>query len=154
MSFDRASLPDAAEYFELLGLKLTGRGRWRTTSCEFHGGSDSMRVNVESGAWRCMNCGVHGGDIVAYHMQRHGIDFVAAARALGAWIDDGTPHERRDRPRAFSAADALSVIESELNVCVVVIADARAGVTPTPVDWQRFLQAAGRIEAIAGGVTR
>ena len=148
--FHKDRLPDAASYFDSVGLKLTGRGRWRTTRCEFHDGSDSMRVNVESGAWRCMNCGVHGGDILAYDMQRHGIDFVTAARALGAWVDDGKPHERRDRPRSFSAGDALSVLEPELNVCAVVISDARQGITPTPDDWGRFLQAAGRIQAIAG----
>jgi hypothetical protein len=152
--FHKDRLPDAAEYFDLLGLKMTGRGKWRTTSCEWHGGSDSMRVNVESGAWRCMNCGVHGGDILAYHMQRHGLDFVDAAKALGAWVDDGTPHERRDRPRSFSARDALEVIEPELNVCLIVIADARNGITPTPDDWNRFLQAAGRIQAIAGEAAR
>jgi hypothetical protein len=152
--FHKDRMPDAAEYFELFGLRLTGRGKWRTTRCEFHDGSDSMRVNVESGAWRCMNCGVHGGDILAYHMQRHELDFVAAAKALGAWVDDGTPHERRDRPRAFSARDALEVIEPELNVCLIVIADARNGITPTPDDWNRFLQAAGRIQAIAGEAAR
>jgi hypothetical protein len=52
MTFIRDNLPDAASYFEGQGLTLTGprSAKWRTTRCEFHGGSDSMRVNIASGA--------------------------------------------------------------------------------------------------------
>jgi hypothetical protein len=45
----RDNLPDPIAYFEGEGLKLDGRGKWRTTECRFHGGSDSMRVNTASG---------------------------------------------------------------------------------------------------------
>ena len=65
MGFDRRNLPDAVGYYESEGLKLTGRGKWRTTECKFHGGSNSMRVNVATGAFRCMNCGARGGDVLA-----------------------------------------------------------------------------------------
>ena len=51
MGFDRRNLPDAVGYYESEGLKLTGRGKWRTTECKFHGGSDSMRINTDSGAF-------------------------------------------------------------------------------------------------------
>ena len=44
MTFDRRNLPDAVSYYESEGLKLTSRGKWRTTECKFHGGSDSMRI--------------------------------------------------------------------------------------------------------------
>ncbi|MBL8343956.1 MAG: hypothetical protein JNN03_00795 [Rubrivivax sp.] len=147
--FNRDHLPDAGSYFEAAGLRLVGRGAWRTTKCEFHDGSDSMRANVRTGAWVCMACGVKGGDVLAYHMQRYGLDFVAAARALGAYVDDGKPSTPRDRPRRFSARDALEVIGPELGVCVVVVNDARRGIAPNERDWTRFLDAAGRIEAIA-----
>ena len=146
MTFDRDRLPSWGAYSDAEGLPLAGRGKWRTTRCDFHGGSDSLRINTQSGGWVCMSCGVHGGDVLAYHMRRHGLGFVEAARALGAWIDDGAPPPR---PRAFSARDALSVIETELNVAMVVISDARQGITPTDDDWQRFLLAAGRIDRIA-----
>lgn len=53
MTFDRTRLPEAVHYFESQGLTLKGRGEWRTTACTFHDGSDSMRVNVRSGAHGC-----------------------------------------------------------------------------------------------------
>src|SRR5512139_3151140 len=118
MSFDRTRLPDPASYYEGAGLRLQGRGRWRTAPCPFHGGSDSMRVNVETGSWVCMNCGVKGGDVLSFAMQRDALDFVQAAKALGAWVDDGKPAP--PRPRSFSASDALSVLSKDLHAIVVV----------------------------------
>lgn len=53
-SFDRAALPDTESYFEAEGFDLKGPGKWKTTRCDFHGGSDSMRVNTEGGGWVCM----------------------------------------------------------------------------------------------------
>ena len=69
--FDRSQLPDPANYFKSEGLRLKGarHANWKTTECRFHGGSDSMRVNVATGAFRCMNCQASGGDVLAYHMQ-------------------------------------------------------------------------------------
>lgn len=149
--FDRAALPDPVHYFEGEGLPLTGRGAWRTTACPLHGGSDSLRVNVEAGAWRCMACGATGGDVLAFHQQRHGQDFVDAARALGAWLDD--PHGGRNaaavRRPAFTARDALACLRSELLIAFVVASDVRSGVVPEAEDWTRFLQAVGRIETVA-----
>ena len=43
--FNRDALPNAQGYFEQRGWVLEGRGTWRTTRCDFHGGSDSMRIN-------------------------------------------------------------------------------------------------------------
>ena len=68
MSFDRTHLPEPVGYFEERGLVLTGpaRAKWRTTACTFHGGSDSMRINTQTGAWVCMaGCGAKGGDVLA-----------------------------------------------------------------------------------------
>ncbi|MBI5722060.1 MAG: hypothetical protein HZC37_30670 [Burkholderiales bacterium] len=147
--FNRDRLPHAVDYFESEGLSLAGRGRWRTAACQFHGGSDSLRINVESGAWICMNCLLKGGDVLAYHMLRHGLDFVSAARALGAIVVNGRPDQGRALSRRFSARDALEVVGLELGVCVVVIADAKAGTIPNDLDWRRFLDAVGRVETIA-----
>ena len=33
MTFDRRNLPDATAFYEEHGLKLTGRGKWRTSPC-------------------------------------------------------------------------------------------------------------------------
>jgi hypothetical protein len=149
MSFDRNQLPNALAYFEGEGLKLQGRGKWRTTRCDFHDGSDSMRVNTESGAWVCMACGAKGGDVLAYAMQRHDLQFVEACKSLGAWINDGRPQRADDRPRTLSPRAAMEVIAHELLVLIVVIADARRGLTPSDTDWQRFLEGAGRIDLLA-----
>ena len=152
MTFHREHLPAPASYYASEGLRLIGRGKWRTTSCVFHGGSDSMRINAESGAFRCMACGARGGDLLGYHMAAHGLGFVDAARALGAWVEDGKPRQFM-RPSRLSARDALECIGLELCVCVIVISDARKGRLPTDNDWHRFLQAAGRVEHIAREAT-
>jgi DNA primase len=85
-SFERERLPDALAYFEDAGMRLIGRGRWRSALCPFHDDHNpSLRLNVETGAFRCMACGVKGGDVLAFHRARHGLSFVQAARDLGAW---------------------------------------------------------------------
>jgi hypothetical protein len=148
MTLYRDQLPDAFAYYEGQGLRLDGRGAWRTTACAFHGGSDSMRVHVRSGAFVCMaGCGARGGDVLAYQMAVAGQSFIEAARALGAWSGDGTPAPTR--PRALSAHDALACIETELNVVTVVISDARRGLLLSDADWARFLDAAARINFLA-----
>ena len=102
MPFDRALLPAPATYFEAQNLKLSGprNAKWKTTSCVFHGGSDSMRVNVQL---RCMGLhgldAVHGGDVLAYEWLSKGIGFMDAAKALGAWLDDGKHLRQNDRRR-------------------------------------------------------
>lgn len=144
--FIRDRLPDPASFFEGEGLRLTGRGNWRTAPCPFHGGSDSMRVNVQSGAWVCMNCGVKGGDVLAFERERTGCSFETAARSLGAWIDDGRKPTMPVKPRDFSAREALEVVAHELKVIFIVISDARRGLTPSDADWKSFIEAAANIE--------
>lgn len=83
--FERSTLPDPAAYFDREGLRLVGRGRWRSVVCPFHDDAHpSLRVNVDTGAYKCMACGAKGGDVLAFHRQRHGLSFVQAARDLGA----------------------------------------------------------------------
>lgn len=148
--FNRDALPNAQGYFEQRGWVLEGRGTWRTTRCDFHGGSDSMRINVRSGGWCCMACGAKGGDVLAFHMQHNGMDFVQAARDLGAWSGDRAPMRPR-APAGLSDRDALELAVFELRVVMIVLSDARRGLLPSEPDWQRFLHAVGRIERLAGG---
>ena len=85
-SFQRARLPHPSDYFAVEGVRLLGSGGWRDALCPFHRDSrPSLRVRVETGAFRCMACGAHGGDVLAFHMLRHRLRFVDAAKALGAW---------------------------------------------------------------------
>jgi DNA primase len=84
--FARAHLPAPADYYQRAGLRLIGRGAWRSALCPFHDDHrPSLRVNVESGGFRCMVCGARGGDVIDFHRRRHGVSFSTAAKALGAW---------------------------------------------------------------------
>lgn len=90
--FDPAGLPEPMAYYESVGLEPKGKGVWRTAVCDFHGGSESMRINTRSGCFVCMaGCGACGGDMVAYEMTRNGLGFVEAAKALGAWVGPSEP---------------------------------------------------------------
>jgi len=85
--FDRARLPNPAEYYATQDMKLTGKGAWRDAVCPLHNDTrPSLRIRIETGAFRCMVCGAHGGDVLAFHQQRHGLSFKQAAQQLGAWI--------------------------------------------------------------------
>jgi hypothetical protein len=84
--FRRELLPVPGAYYQAQGLKLIGRGEWRSALCPFHPDrSPSLRVRLASGGYRCMACGEHGGDVLAFHMRRYAMQFVAAAKALDAW---------------------------------------------------------------------
>jgi len=83
--FARERLPDPLAYFEGAGLRLIGRGHWRSAICPFHGDHNpSLRINAQTGAFRCMACGARGGDVLDFHRARHGLSFAQAARDLGA----------------------------------------------------------------------
>ena len=147
MGFERDRLPDAESYYTAQGLRLTGNGKWRTTECRFHGGSDSMRINLANGAFVCMaSCGARGGDVLAYHMAENGLDFVTAAKALGAWIDDGTTS--RTTPTPLPARDAIQILATESNLVAIAAANVAHGVKLTSVDLDRVLTAANRITRI------
>ena len=147
--FIKDRLPDPETYFESEGLKLDGRGKWRTTSCTFHDGSDSMRINLASGGWCCMACNAKGGDVLAYHQAAHGLDFIDAAKALGAWQEDDKPTKPR-KPTPLSPRDALAVLAFEATLIAVAAGNMRHGVLLTDADFKRVLEATGRINHIAG----
>jgi len=85
-ALNRDLLPTTSDFFQKEGIKLLGAGGWRDAVCPFHKDTNpSMRVFFETGAFRCMACGAKGGDMLAFYMLRHGLGFVDAAKALGAW---------------------------------------------------------------------
>lgn len=149
MPFDRTLLPDPVTYFENQGLTLKGRppAKWRTTRCDFHGGSDSMRVNTQSGGWCCMACNAKGGDVLAFHMAAHGLDFIDAAKALGCWVDDGHP-QVPTKPTPLSPRLALSVMAFESTLAAVAAGNVANGVTLTDADRARLMVAANRINRL------
>jgi hypothetical protein len=152
MSYDRTRLPDPVGYYESQGLTLKGSrsAKWKTTRCEFHGGSDSMRINAQTGAFVCMaGCGARGGDVLAYHMAHHGMEFVEAAKALGTWVEDGRPQAQR-KPTALSPRAALEVLGFESLLVAVTAGSIARGCLLTDTDRQRLMVCAGRINRIVG----
>lgn len=86
--FSRKALPDAITYYEKQNIQLKGSGQWRDAICPFHADTKpSLRINIERGAYRCMVCGARGGDVLAFHMHKHGLGFIQAAKSLGAWVE-------------------------------------------------------------------
>lgn len=146
MSLHKHLLPSPKAYYTRQGLAFKERrGKWRTTRCEFHGGSDSMRVNLKTGAFVCMaGCGARGGDVIAYHMAAHGLDFVRAAKDLGAWTSG-----RPARPAPFTAQQGLEVLADEALLIAILASDMAQGQPLAPPDLQRLMQAVGRIRYVA-----
>ena len=144
--FERDRLPEPAIFYETEGLALKGPGKWKTTSCAFHGGSDSMRINSETGAFKCMACGKHGGDVLSYYMQRTGLEFRDAADAIGAMVEDGSK-PKEARKTTLPAASALALIQSEtwLIACTAL---ATAGAIKEGPDRLRLIEAARTIQHI------
>ena len=84
--FCRDLLPDPFSYYVTHLELLHGRGEWVSTLCPFHDDRNpSLSVNLNHGGFICHACGTRGGDVLSFHMQLHELDFVAAARNLGAW---------------------------------------------------------------------
>ena len=143
MGFERDRLPDPRSYYESEGLKLSRGNKWVTTSCNFHQGSDSMRVNLHSGAFVCMACGARGGDVLSYHQAAYGMEFVEAAKALGCWVNDGKPTPTKPAP--FTPRQAVQVLANEANLVAVAAGNVAQGVVLTQADRTRLMAAAGRI---------
>jgi len=84
--FSKSDLPSPVNYYHAQRLKLHGGGEWKNALCPFHQDTHpSLRIHIDTGGFKCMACGIHGGDILAFHMQRYGLRFIAAAKQLGAW---------------------------------------------------------------------
>lgn len=144
-SFNRQALPEPITYYEAEGVPLRGKGTWRTGPCNFHGGSDSLRVNTQSGGFICMAaCGARGGNVLDYHRAVRGLGFVEAAKALGAWVEDGKPHVNSTRPTPIPAKALLQLVAEELMIAVMVMADVVNGCLKD-ADFDRFREATGRV---------
>lgn len=148
MTFERDRLPDPRSYYEAHGLALSKGKKWVTTACQFHQGSDSMRINLQSGAFVCMaGCGARGGDVLAYHMAVHGLEFIEAAKDLGAWVDDGKPAQQY-KPAPLSPRAALQVLAAEANLAAVAAGNIARGVILADTDLARLMVASSRISRL------
>ncbi len=77
-------LPPLDYYMRELGqFSRVNAAGWAQTKCPFH---DDHRASlsvqlVGRGAWKCF-AGCGSGDLIAFHMKRSGLSFVAAMRDL------------------------------------------------------------------------
>ena len=151
MAIDQHRKPPTHEVMQHYGAALVhGKGKWFTLACLFHSGSDSMRVNTESGGWCCMACDAKGGDSIAFLSELEGIGVVEAAKKLGCWTEDGRPPPTK--PASFNARQALEVLASETNIVVVTALSVAAGHPLTQVDKDRLVQAARRVQFVSEGL--
>lgn len=146
MSFERTLLPDAVTYHTEWGASPS-KGAWFSRDCFECGSSDGLRTKKDSGAFVCMACGVKGGDVLAYHMQRHGLGFVEAAKQLGCWVADGRPAPKKPAP--FSARDALHVTAFEVLLIAVAGENVANGSPLSDEDRTRVRVGVNRIRRIA-----
>lgn len=145
--YERDMLPDAVAFYESEGLTLVGPGKWKTARCVFHGGSDSFRINTETGGYKCMACGQHGGDVLDFVMQWHGAEFMEAAEALGATVDDGQPSKPK-RKGLLSPRECLKLLEFESMLTWTAAFNLANGHPLTSEDLSRLSIAARRIQGL------
>ncbi len=124
-AFSRERLPSAASFYanELGKLSRPSRG-WATARCPFHQPDKrpSLSVNLTGGGFLCFSCQARGGSIIDFLMLRDRVDFMTAAKRLGAWRDlteserSLLAEQRRERNRAKQAAIDSVRAEHELRM--------------------------------------
>lgn len=84
--FNRDQLPTPAEFWKANGVSLPDGTGWKMARCVFHEDAHaSLAIHTQTGGFFCHACGAKGGDVLAAHQALHQVDFVTAAKALGAW---------------------------------------------------------------------
>jgi hypothetical protein len=156
MPFEPSLKPEIVSYLESEGIQLQrSRSKWRPGPHPECGSSDALRVNTESGGGCCMSCGFTFGDSISFHMKTHGLSFVEAAKALGAWVDGPADGKAaRVKPLPFSARDALQLVSFECLVIAMAACNIARGIELATADRERLVEAAGRIRFIAEEVAR
>lgn len=84
--YRRELLPDPADYYAKHLDTLHRRGEWADARCPLHEDHNpSLSVNLNHGGFICRGCGAQGADVLAFHRHFKDMDFVTAAKDLGAW---------------------------------------------------------------------
>ena len=96
-----------------------------------------------------MSCGVKGGDVLSYHIQAYDMEFIDAAKALGAWVDDGKPQATK-KPTALTPRSALEVLGRESTIVAIAAGNIAQGINLTDEDRSRLMVCVGRINKIVG----
>jgi len=105
--FDRTLLPNPhayyGQYFPLKGSK----SKALVKCCFHHDKTASLSLDLLSGRFNCLGCGVHGGDVVDFHQQKTGLNFVESCKDLGAWVNttQDTPDQLAARKKKIEQAN-------------------------------------------------
>jgi len=95
-----------------------------------------------------MNCGESGGDVLSYVMKKQGLEFVAAAKSIGAWVNDGKP-QHQFKPTTLSPRAALQVLNREATITAVAAGNLAKGMKLTEIDLKRLFVCVNRISRIS-----
>jgi hypothetical protein len=106
-------------------------------------------VRLDTGAFVCMACGAKGGDVLAYHRAAYGLDFVEAAKALGAYHEDAKPYSGPTKPAPIPAKHLLQAVAFEAFIVCLVANELGKGNSLSEIDRQRLTTATGRIHHIS-----
>ena len=126
-------------------LRENGRDRWRAC-CPAHGGSNPSALSVGVG---------DDGRVLIKCWQGCSTDQVALA--LGLDMSDlfppkpqtaGAGNGPMKRRRLLTAGQALDLLDSEMTLAVVCLADMAQGLEPDEATRQRLLQAAARVSML------
>lgn len=147
MSFDRERLPDPVAHHEAETKVKRSSSMWFQRSCPFCESSDAFYFHKVSGGFHCFACEVKGGDVLSYHMQLHGLEFIDACKALGCWIDDGKPAPQF-KPAPLSPRAALQVLAAEANLAAIAAGNVACGVILADTDRARLMTASNRISRL------
>jgi len=85
--FDRKALDPRSYYRKIFveQLSKTARDGWIQVRCVFHDDHNpSLSVNLIHGGYKCFSCGAKG-DLLSFHMRKHNLPFIEAAKSIGAW---------------------------------------------------------------------
>ncbi len=86
--YRRDRLPEPLDYYRRHLHRLCIGGDWASTHCPSHDDRNpSLGVNLIHGGFICHACGASGRDVLDFHMRLNGMDFITAAKDLGAWED-------------------------------------------------------------------
>lgn len=100
-TLNRDAIPGRDEYARRFNITFRGRGTNVMGPCGICGSSDAGSFHID-GRWHCFSCEASGGDMLSYHMQAHGLEFVDAARQLLAWVEDDRPAPRNTTAKPLS----------------------------------------------------
>ena len=114
--FHLERLPTYTAYYHREGLKLVGRGPWRTAGCPFHHDrTPSLRINIQKGGFVCHGSGAKGGDVLDFHRRRYSMSSVSAAKDLGALEESVAPARRPENAKEPAKRLAKPTLDEGLN---------------------------------------